>query len=333
MGVSKVVKGLSVSLALAAGASSFAEAPVKLQVIVFPGGFNWPLWVAQERGLFAAQGLQVDLTNTPNSVVQMTGLIESKFDIAMTAIDNLVAYNEGQGESGTAVKSDLVAVLGADSGFLRLVASSDVSSVNELKGRKLAVDALTTGYAFVLRELLERHGLREGDYELVKAGGVMQRFEGLMENRFDGTLLVSPFELQAQARGYRVLADAVTELGHYQGVVAAVRRDWASTHQREVTAYVKSYREALAWLYAPSNKEEALALLRKNLPALSEQAALAVHSVLLNPKDGFTPDARLDVDGIKQVLLLRGRYGIPKQTLEDVSRYIDPRYHGLASAP
>ena len=42
-------------------AAQFAQAPTPakaqalepLSVIVFPGGFNWPIWVAQEKGLFA----------------------------------------------------------------------------------------------------------------------------------------------------------------------------------------------------------------------------------------------------------------------------------------
>src|SRR5712671_6155484 len=72
--------------------------PKEVNVIVFPGGFNWPIWVAQEKGLFAANGIDVKLTPTPSSVFQLTNLIEGKFDIAMTAIDNLIAYREGQGE-------------------------------------------------------------------------------------------------------------------------------------------------------------------------------------------------------------------------------------------
>ena len=63
-----------------------------LSVIVFPGGFNWPIWAAQEQGYFAKGGVEVKLTNTPNSVFQLTNLIEGKFDLAMTAIDNVIAY-------------------------------------------------------------------------------------------------------------------------------------------------------------------------------------------------------------------------------------------------
>ena len=49
--------------------------------------------------VFAANGLDVHLIPTPGSLAQMEGLIDGKFDIAMTAIDNLIAYMEGEGEA------------------------------------------------------------------------------------------------------------------------------------------------------------------------------------------------------------------------------------------
>ena len=42
-----------------------------LSVIVFPGGFNWPIWAAQDNGYFARSGIEVELTPTPNSVFQL----------------------------------------------------------------------------------------------------------------------------------------------------------------------------------------------------------------------------------------------------------------------
>jgi ABC-type nitrate/sulfonate/bicarbonate transport system substrate-binding protein len=77
-----------------------AQMPHSISVIVFPGGFNWPIWVAQQKGYFTQNAIEVKLTNTPNSVFQLTGLIEGRFDIAMTSIDNVVAYMEGQGTPG-----------------------------------------------------------------------------------------------------------------------------------------------------------------------------------------------------------------------------------------
>jgi ABC-type nitrate/sulfonate/bicarbonate transport system substrate-binding protein len=97
-----------------------AETLLPISVIVFPGGFNWPLWVAQDEGYFARDGVEVELTNTPNSAFQLTNLIAGKFDIAMTAIDNVVAYMEGQGEAPVATTPDLFVFMGADNGLSSL---------------------------------------------------------------------------------------------------------------------------------------------------------------------------------------------------------------------
>src|SRR4051794_31141306 len=83
-----------VAAALTMTPSAQAQTPQPVSVIVFPGGFNWPIWIAQEKGYFARGNIEVKLTNTPNSVFQLTGLIDGKFDIAMTAIDNVIAYME-----------------------------------------------------------------------------------------------------------------------------------------------------------------------------------------------------------------------------------------------
>ena len=85
-----------------------------ISVIFFPGGFNWPIWIAQDKSFFAKDGIEVELTNTPNSVFQLTNLIDGKFDIAVTAIDNVVAYMEGQGEVPVSTTPDLLAFMGGD---------------------------------------------------------------------------------------------------------------------------------------------------------------------------------------------------------------------------
>ena len=88
-------------LSWAALAPGFAQSVKPIELIVFPGGFNWPIWVAQEKGQFDRNGLAVTLTPTPSSAFLLTGLINGKFDIAMAGIDNVIAYMEGQGDAPT----------------------------------------------------------------------------------------------------------------------------------------------------------------------------------------------------------------------------------------
>jgi ABC-type nitrate/sulfonate/bicarbonate transport system substrate-binding protein len=315
-------------LCLAAGCATPPPAPPKIvNLIVFPGGFNWPIWVAQEKGLFAKHGIDVKITPTPSSVFQLTNLIGGKFDIAMTAIDNLIAYREGQGEEPVP-GPDLFAFMGGDNGFLRLEAVPEVRSISDLKNKTVSVDARTTGYAFVLFEMLERGGLRlDQDYKVERAGGVLQRFQALMEKQHAATLLLSPFELQAEARGFRRLGNAIDVLGSYQGLVAGARKSWADANRDAVVGYIRAFSEAVDWLYDARNKDEAVAILRKNIPSMPEQVAMATYGVLLSPVDGFQRKAKLDLEGVRTVLKLRSKYAEPRKTLTDPAKYYDDSFY------
>ncbi len=330
-GPDKMVYEYSVGVKQALALASCASAPPKpVSVIVFPGGFNWPIWVAQEKGLFAKNGIEVKLTPTPSSVFQLTNLIDGKFDIAMTAIDNLIAYREGQGEVPKP-GPDLFAFMGGDNGFLRLVTVPEVKSFGDLRGKTLSVDALTTGYAFVLLEILERNGLlKDRDYATAAAGGVLQRFQALMEKKHAGTLLLSPFEVQAEARGFNRLANATDVLGRYQGLVGGARKAWAEQNREAVIGYIRAFSDAVDWLYDSRNREEAIAIFLKNLPSANAQAAQTAYGVLLSPTDGFQMKAKMDMEGVKAVLALRSKYGKPEKGLTDPEKYYDPSFYEAA---
>jgi ABC-type nitrate/sulfonate/bicarbonate transport system substrate-binding protein len=305
--------------------------PLKtVNLIVFPGGFNWPIWVAQEKGFFERNGIEVKITPTPSSVFQLTNLIDGKFDIAMTAIDNLIAYREGQGEVPKP-GPDLFAFMGGDNGFLRLVTVPEVNSYRQLRGKTLSVDAMTTGYAFVLFEILARNKMSMGkDYKVVTAGGVLQRFQALMEKKHAGTLLLSPFEVQAEEKGFHRLANATDVLGRYQGLVGGARKSWADQNSDAVVGYIRAFSDAVDWLYDPANREEAITIFLKNLPNASPQAALVAYGILLSPAEGFQKKAKIDLEGVKTVLALRSKYAKPHKTLQDPAVYYDASFYEAA---
>ena len=312
---------------------AFAQIPSEVTVNVFPGGFNWAIYVAQERGLFENNGIRVKVQATPGSVAQMTGLSEGKFDIAMTAVDNIVAYVEGQGEAPIGPQSEFFAFMGSDTGFLSLVTAPDVKAIADLKGRTLSVDALTTGYAFVLLDILLRNGLHDGDYSVAKVGGMVQRWTALRERKQDGTMLSTPYNILAKAEGFTQLAQATKVIGHYQGNVAAARRSWAAANRDKVIAFIRGYVAAIDWLYDRSNRDEAVRLLRQNLPQMSQDLAERSYDELLDPEDGFFRQGRMDMEGLKTVLDLRSRYGKPAKLLGDPMKYYDPAFHAAAIAP
>lgn len=325
------MRRLAIALLVACSTAAAAvHAAERLEVIVFPGGFNWPLWVAEERGFFKDEGLEVALTPTPNSVFQMRELAAGRFHIAFSTIDNVVAYNEGQGEAPLPEPPDFFAFMGAQGGAVRLVARPEVESIAALKGKRVAVDAATTGYAFVLRKLLQQGGLAESDYEVQKMGGTAARAEALLQGKTDATILTSPLEIGPESRGYRRLANAVDAIGPYQAVSGVARRAWARDNADSLVKFIRAYVRALEWLAAPANREAAVAIYRRQLPQVPDAAAAKAWDVLLGGKEGFQPKAKLDREGIRTVLRLRSEYGEPRKALADPERYIDESYYRKA---
>jgi ABC-type nitrate/sulfonate/bicarbonate transport system substrate-binding protein len=303
-----------------------------INVIVFPGGFNLPLWTAIDRHIFKSHGLDVEPHYTVNSVEQLSGMITGRWEIALTGFDNIVAYQEGQGEAKIDVTPDLFACMGGDAAFLRLVVQPDIASYADLKGKTLSVDALTTGFAFVLRKMLAQNGLSEDDVSFERAGGALQRFEALKAGKHAGTLLVTPFELIGKQSGLRVLQSASEVLPHYQGISGAARLSWAKDNADTLTAFIRGYLEALDWLYASGNKQAACELLVAKVPGMSAALASSTYDVLLDRNAGFDRKAALDIEGIETVLRLRSEYGRPAKTLGDARKYDDPSYYQAAMA-
>jgi ABC-type nitrate/sulfonate/bicarbonate transport system substrate-binding protein len=304
----------------------------KLSVIAFPGGFNLPLWAASARGFLQARGIEAQLQFTTSSMEQLTSLINGSCDIGLTAFDNIVAYQEGQGEAAIERAPDLFAFMGGDSGFLRLVVQPEIKTYSDLKGKTLSVDALTTGFAFVLRKMLALNGLSEDDVRFERAGGALQRFEALKAGKHAGTLLVTPFELIGKASGLHVLQDACAVIPHYQGISGAARRAWARDNQDVLAAFIRGYLDALQWLYKPENREAACALLGEKVPAMGSPLAAATCDILLAASGGFDRQARLDEQGMRVVLALRSEYGRPHKLLTDPQRYCDLTYYFLAAS-
>jgi len=289
-----------------------------LRVVVFPGGFNLPTWAAERQGFFQQNGVSVELTLTPSSTLQMQGLAEGRFDIAMTAFDNVVAYQEGQGEAKIPENPDMFAFMGSDNGFLSVLGGKGVKRFADLKGKKLSVDAMSTGFAFVLRELLAKNGVAESEVTFERAGGVVERFQALMKGAHAATMVLTPFDLIGAAQGCTQLARAGEHLGAYLGVVGAARRSWAKQNEKALAGFVRAYRDGVAFLY--ENREIAAALLVANVRAMTPELARRSLDVFLDDKSGFYKDLRLDAKGMQTVLDLRSKFTGTR--LSDAGKYL-----------
>lgn len=325
--------GLVGAMAQTAPAAPVATIPGAIQVISFGGGFNLPLWAAKDQGFFKKQGIEVQHTITADSKQVFSGLMEGKYHVAVTALDNILAYQEGQGELKFDPPSDFFGFMGSDDGFLSLVAAPEVKTFADLKGKTISVDAMSNGFSFALRDMLARNGIKESDVQWARAGGTDRRFAALMEGQHAATMLRAPFDLQAKNRGFNQLATTRSTIGNYMGIVGAARRSWAANNETQVVSFIRAYRDAIRWLKAPENRPQAQALLMKYVPNMSAQIAAQSCDLLLDPQSGFFSDVQLDDKGVQAVMDLRSKLGDNGQKLTDPAKYIDKRYWQKAMQP
>lgn len=277
----------------------------KLVVLGFEGAFNLPIWVGQKQRYFEKYGLEVIFEYVKGSVDMINRMTSGAAQVALTSVDNVLAYRGGQGETADGSVPDLVAFMGGDHGFLSLMAKPAITSVPQLRGKTLSVDALTTGFAFVLREILRANQIAATEVKFEAAGGTGNRYRELIAGKHDGTLVRTPFERLAARQGFNALARGQSLFADYLGTVGAVTQSWASQNQDQLIRFILAYREALNWIFEANNQDALVEILRAEFTDLTEEDARAVLEDLVDPVFGLIGDMSISDAGLEQVSHIR----------------------------
>ena len=270
--------------------------------------------IAKARGLFAAQGVELQITQTGSSTQQMQGLSRGTYDIASTAFDNVLAWSGKEGAEIVTVAQT------ADRVILPLFVRPEIKSLNDLKGKKLAVDAVDTAFALVLRRILLTSGLdlKRGDFELVPAGAPAERVASMKSGDTYAGIINIPADVQAKAAGLIPFQYQTDFLNNYPGTVLAVTRGWAKGHKKELVGFLRAWRSALPWSKDPANRDAAIKLIVAETKMNPESASRLLS---LSPKDGF-----LNLSGAKTVLDIRSEFSAPPLKGPALEAYVDLSY-------
>ena len=295
-----------------------------LRVNIFNTSSNLPLLAAVAKGCFVQRGLTIEIQNTPNSDEQRAGLASGKFDIAHAAVDNAVAMMEAG--------NDAVIVSGGDAGMNDFMVRAEINSIQDLRGKLLAVDAPNTAYALAAKKILKLHGLLESrDYSVKLAGGTGPRAAAMVADpQLAAGMINPPFSFSVLDKGLKSLGSQFDLLGPYQATGAFVMRPWAVLHADVLTRYLAAYIEGQRYVLNPANRLEMVALLIDNFK-LSQNVADGTYDALVKPGSGLAPDARFDTEGFKTVLAIRAEMeGMWGGTPPAPEKYLDLSWYDKA---
>ena len=295
------LRSVVLAIGLAFAGTAVAQAPEPLRVKVFPGAQNVALWTGLARGTFLKHGVAVDLQFTASSPELRDGLASGAVDVAHAAADNAIAMVE-------VAKHDAVLVMGGDSSMNELFVQPDIATLADMRGRTLIVDAPNTAYALQAAKILKNAGVMPGEYQQKVAGGTFQRGKAMMESKDNAaSTLNPPFSFEAAAAGLKSMGRAVDLVGPYQASSAFAMRAWVAKNGPLLERYIAGYVEALRIATDPANREATTTLLAERLKISPEMAA-KTYAALVDPRFGATPDAKLDVDGLRNVLAIRAEF-------------------------
>ncbi|HEY3912029.1 MAG TPA: ABC transporter substrate-binding protein [Stellaceae bacterium] len=153
-----------------------------------------------------------------------------------------------------------------------------IKTVADLKGRRVATNAIGSEADSTMRAMLRKHGITDNDVTTVEANFANQPAM-LEEGKVDMIELLPQFAAELMTTGkYRVLFTAAEVHGISEAVFWCMRADFIAAHRPALIDFFADYMGALRWFLDPKNRNEGLAIL-----------AAATHKPVRDLEFAFTP--------------------------------------------
>lgn len=250
------IKHLLKSAALTVAASMLSIAaqaaePLKIGYSDWPGWVAWE--VAIEKGWFKEAGVDVEF-EWFDYVASMDAFAAGKLDaVAMTNGDALVT-------GATGAQSVMILINDFSNGNDMIVAKAGISSVKDLKGKKVGVEVGFVGHLLLLNAL-ESVGLSESDVELVNVP-TNETPQVLASGDVDAVVAWQPSSGQAleSVPGSKAIYTSADVPGLIYDVLAVSPASLAS-RKAEWAKVAKVWYMAVDYIYDEKTQEDALKIM------------------------------------------------------------------------
>ncbi|MEG4293958.1 ABC transporter substrate-binding protein [Microcoleus sp. D2B6] len=230
--------------------------PLKVSCVPFVG--YTPLIIAQEKGFFKVQGVDVELSYVDYSQLQDADFSAGKYDgIGLTLGDFIIL---------SATNPDMQAVMVVDesTGADVVVAQSDIKTILNLKGKKLGANLGSFSEVFVT-EMLKTSQLTSDDVRLVKVDAleVPQR---LQNNAIQAGHTWEPYLSEALKLGAHILFTSKQTPGLILDAIA-FRGEVIRDRPEDIRAFVRGWLQGLSYWEANIPEGNAIASKALNIPS------------------------------------------------------------------
>src|SRR5437773_1336847 len=277
-----------------------------------------PFFIGLKKGLYAKEGVQVDLVSIGRADIQLQALVAGELHFANINADSIIIWNER-------TKGNLKVAAGSSNAApYLLIGAKNVKKLEELKGQRLGVASLTGGATSILLTYLKSKGLiHPRDFALsIIAGGTPARLSALESNAIAGAVLGIPFADFAIDKGFTRLGDTTEVISNYQFNNININPSWADKNRPAVVKFIKSHIQALRWIFEHST--EAAEFLAKEFGLQAQYASRGIDYYTKNKVYPINGDVTLS--GLKVNIEVQAQDGIIKGPLPAPEKYLDLSY-------
>jgi ABC-type nitrate/sulfonate/bicarbonate transport system substrate-binding protein len=190
-------------------------------------------YMARAAGLYAAQGLNVDIVNMNGGSRGAEELQAGRIDLMHVGLSSVVKVNQSGGN---------LRVIGSLSNVIRFTffSAPGVKTAADLKGGVVGVSTFGSESDSTVTLALQKLGLTRADVTVKEYGGGMKRLEAVRSGEIKATAINEPISSLAREQGVNVLVDLVPDQipWLFSGIV--VRKDDISARRDLLTRFLKA---------------------------------------------------------------------------------------------
>jgi ABC-type nitrate/sulfonate/bicarbonate transport system substrate-binding protein len=235
--LSRIVLVLIASVPLLA-----AQQPQKIK-INYPArtGTTWPLYIAKDGGYYSKYGLDVEL---------VFGVHPAGIAMVVSGDAAMTNYPLEQAMQAASKDGSMIAYASSFKKSLFALMSKNVSSVKDLKGKRIGVSQIGDAPYNYAIGILAKNGLSARDVQWLTVGtDVNGRVAALVTNRVDASMITAPVYFKLEADGYKSLANISDYDDIYAPTVFLFKKTTVAANPRLAESLIRAHAEAIKRLY------------------------------------------------------------------------------------
>jgi len=213
-----------------------------------------PVYVAQEKGFFKDEGLDVQFVMFNAGSTNLQSLMGG--DIQMMGS----AFVETLG--GRSAGFDIKNFWGICNLMpFELYSNTNFRSMKEAKGKRFAISRFGSLTDFLTRATLQHHGVDPKDVTILQIGSTPARFAALSAGAVDASVVWFPVTEIAKGQGFRKLFDLKEMFPEWPYETFAARESWLSKERADIIKFLRAYQRGVKHTW--DNKDDAVRAMRK----------------------------------------------------------------------